>query len=93
MSALGYILIFYIGFYYYRLAENYNRNKWLFGFLGILFYFLGAILYPLYIKIAVVDKIDEYDLTFMSLKSLVIGLTFVFIIFHLLELTWKKKNK
>lgn len=93
MSALGYIFIFYIGFYYYRLAENYKRNKWLFGFLGIFFYYVGIILYVLYQRIFVIEEIDEFDMTSISFKVFVVGFVIVFVIFHLLNYIWSRAKK
>jgi len=93
MSALWYIFIFYIGFYFYRLAENYNRNKWLYGAFGILFYFVGFFVHPLYVRFFVDEEFDKYDISIVSIKSLITGFLFVFILFHLLDFIWKKKEK
>ena len=40
----GLLLLYWIGKYYYKLAEKYNRNKWLFVILGIAVYYLGIII-------------------------------------------------
>ena len=63
MKALGYILIFYIGFYFYRLAENHSKNKWLFAILGVAAYFFGIIVYPLYLKFFNSEDIEDFDLS------------------------------
>ena len=93
MSTLGYIFIFYVGYYYFRLAENYKRNKWVFGFLGIFFYYFGIVLYVLYQKIFVIEEIDEFDLTSLSLKSFVAGFIIVFFMFHWLNYIWSRNDK
>lgn len=93
MSALGYILIFYIGFYFFRLAENHHKNKWLFGFLGIAIYFFGLVMYPLYIRFFNTIELEEFKLTLVSFKSFTVGLVFVFIGFQLLNIIWSRKKK
>lgn len=93
MSALGYILIFYIGFYFYRLAENHHKNKWLFGFIGIVIYFFGLVIYPLYIRFFDSTEIEEFKLVLVSFKSFTIGLLFVCISFQLLSIIWSRKKK
>ncbi|QOD61735.1 hypothetical protein H9I45_04605 [Polaribacter haliotis] len=93
MKALGYIFIFYIGFYFYRLAENHKKNKWLFGFLGIAIYFLSLLIYPLYLRFFNVEDIDEYSLTLVSFKSFAIGFICILISFQLLNFFWNRKKK
>ena len=92
MSALGYILIFYIGFYFYRLAENHKRNKWLFGFVGIATYLSGLAIYPLTIRLLYSEESYNFDLTAISLKSFLIGLLSVFFLFQVLSLIWSRKK-
>ena len=93
MSAVGYIILFYVGFYFYRLAENHKRNKWLFGFIGIATYFFGILVYPLYVRFFYDDEINEFDISAISLKSSLIGLLFVFFLFQLFSLIWSRKKK
>lgn len=93
MKILGYILIFYIGFYFYRLAENHHKNKWIFGFLGIAIYFLGLVIYPLYIRFFDNLELFDFNLVVISFKSFTIGLVLVFISFQFLSFIWKPKKK
>ncbi len=92
MSVLGYVLLFYIGFYFYRLAENHKKNKWLFGILGIATYFIGIFAYPLYLRLTLHVDIDDFDFVTISLKSIIIGLLCVFILFQLLSFIWSRKG-
>lgn len=39
---LGILLIYFIGKYFYRLAEKFNQNKWLYAILGIVTYYVGT---------------------------------------------------
>ena len=92
MKALGYIFLFYIGFYFYRLAENHNKNKWLFAVIGIVAYFVGVIGYPLYLRIFNFEEIRGFDITSISLKSFLIGLICVFFLFQVLNFIWNRKK-
>ncbi|WP_299014187.1 hypothetical protein [uncultured Polaribacter sp.] len=93
MQFLPYILLFYIGFYFYRLAENHQKNKWLFGFIGIVIYFLGAIVHPVYLMLFSELTVDEFDLTAIGFKSFTLGLVFVFVSFQILNGIWNRKKK
>lgn len=39
---LGIILIIFIGKHFFKLAESYNKNKWLYAILGIVSYYAGS---------------------------------------------------
>ena len=92
MSAFVYIFIFYVGFYFYRLAENHHKNKWLFGIVGIATYFIGSIIYPLFIRFFYDEDIYDFDLAKITLKSFLIGISCVFFLFHLLSFIWSRKK-
>ncbi len=92
MKAFGYILLFYIGFYFYRLAENHNKNKWLFCILGLVTYLLGTIVYPLFLRFFNSEEIEDLDLASISLKSFLVGLVSVFILFQTLSFIWSRKK-
>lgn len=93
MKALGYIFLFYVGFYFYRLAENHQKNKWFFGGIGIITYFIGIIIYPLYLRTLKHEDIENFDVTSVSFTSFLVGFLFVFIIFQLLNFIWIRKKK
>ncbi|HPF95805.1 MAG: hypothetical protein R2802_01535 [Flavobacteriaceae bacterium] len=38
------IIIYFIGKYFYELAKDFNQNKWLFVVIGVLTYFVGAVI-------------------------------------------------
>lgn len=40
---IGLICIYFIGKYFYNLANAYNRNKWLYGLLGVLCFYYGSL--------------------------------------------------
>jgi hypothetical protein len=92
MKMLGYIFIFYTGFYFYRLAENHKKNKWLFGIVGIATYIFGNAMYVLYARFFLEQKINNFNILFFSFKSFAIGLLSVFTLFYLLNFIWRRKK-
>ncbi|CAM1368000.1 conserved membrane protein of unknown function [Tenacibaculum soleae] len=92
MSVFGYILLFYVGFYFYRLAENYNRNKWLYAFLGLVFFFIGCFGYVMYVRFFEMDEIQGFDIAMISIKSVGMGILFSFVMFHFIDFIWKKNK-
>ncbi|MBU3010003.1 hypothetical protein KO506_01135 [Polaribacter vadi] len=93
IKLLSYIFLFYVGFYFYRLAENHNKYKWLCGFLGIISFFFGSILYLLYVRFFTETTINEFEITNLSFKSSIAGFVFTVILFKTLNFIWSKKKK
>lgn len=91
MQIIGYIFLFYIGFYFYRLAENHNKNKWVFAFLGLATYCFGYFVYILYYRFFVFEDIDDFTYPEIGFKSLAVGLLFTFLLFHILSFVWSGK--
>ena len=92
MKMLGYIFLYYIGFYFYRLAENHKKNKWLFGIVGIATYIFGNTLYILYDNFFLEQNINNFNILFFSFKSFSSGVLSIFILFHLLNFIWSRKK-
>ena len=42
---LGLVLLYWIGKYYYKLAEVYNKSQWGFAILGIVVYYAGIVVF------------------------------------------------
>lgn len=93
MKIIIYIFLFYVGFYFYRLAENHKRNKWIYGVLGIVTYIIGANIYPVFLYFIDSEYIDDYDLTSIAFKSFLIGIISVFVLFQVLSFVWNKKEE
>lgn len=93
MKILSYIFLFYVGFYFYRLAENHQKNKWLFAIIGIITYLLFLFIYPLYLRLFYKEEILDINLVLVSLKSFLIALISLFILFQVLSFMWNKKEK
>jgi cellobiose-specific phosphotransferase system component IIC len=93
MEYLGYIFIFYIGFYFYRLAENYKKNKWLFGFLGIINFIIGSFSYLLFCRLFNSVEFNKENLSSIGLKGFISGVIFSILIFQILNFIWSRKEK
>jgi len=90
----GLILIYWVGKYFYQLAEKYNQNKWLYAILGIVIYFVSQLLTGLFLGI--LDMIFgwniNWDNTAINLLGLPIGIGFSYLLYILLEKKWKKEE-
>lgn len=87
MEALGYILLFYIGFYFYRLGENHKKNKWLIGFLGIGFFVVS------YMSFLVYWRFINSEESTIGIIAFFISLIFTVIMFQFLSFIWNRKKK
>jgi predicted membrane protein len=91
---LGLIFIYWIGKYFYRLAEKFNQNKWLFAILGVVVYYSSQFIFGVLIAI-----FNEYlvlgldlDNVFLVLIGIPIGLLFTYLFYFLLDRNWKKNE-
>lgn len=93
---LGILLIFFIGKYYYDLAQDHHRNRWLFGVLGIVVYYAGSVIGGLIMRVldGAFDLEFDWDnqLSLMGI-ALVSGLSFTVLVYYLLSRYWKKSKK
>lgn len=92
---LGLVLIYWIGKYFYQLADKYHQNKWLFAILGVVMYYVGTMFlgFCLGIAIAVFGLNLDLENTFLvSLIALPFGLLFCWVFYSLLEKNWKKNK-
>lgn len=93
MSAFFYIFLFYVGFYFYRLAENHKKNKWVFAILGLITFFFGNFLYVLYFRLFNGEDVDELTFPKVGEKSFLLGFIFAFILFQILSTVWNSKKR
>ena len=90
---LGIVLIYFIGRYFYRLAEEYNKNKWMFAIIGVLSYYVGTFVGG--IILGVLDGIfnigmDWDNSLILGLLALPFGVTMVYLFHFLLKRHWEK---
>ncbi|PQJ77717.1 hypothetical protein [Polaribacter porphyrae] len=93
MQIIGYIILFYVGFYFYRLAENYKKNKWLLALVGLLTFFLGYFVYLIYYRFFVFEELDDFTYPEIGFKSFLVGIITTFILFQILNIVWGRKLK
>jgi hypothetical protein len=93
---IGVLLLYWIGKYFYKLAEKYNKNKWGFAVLGIVVYYGGIIVFG--ISFAIIAEIvspgfiDTANETALSLLSLPFGALACYGLYKYLKKTWKKNS-
>ncbi|MEY8848817.1 hypothetical protein AB9K26_08375 [Psychroserpens sp. XS_ASV72] len=90
---LGIILIVIIGRQFFKLAEQYRQNKWLFAILGVLSYYVGALVGG--VILGTVDAfvnlgIDWDNNLLMTVIALPFGLGTAYLFYYLLNKNWSK---
>jgi len=88
---LGILLIFFIGKYFYELAQDYYKHRWLYGILGIAVYYLGTMIGGFIV--AILSELFLWDLNFESTLTLTFiafpsGLLFAGVFYFLLKRNW-----
>lgn len=86
---LGLVLIYFLGKYFYDLADEYDKNKWGFAILGVVSYYVGSFISAFLIVIVLevsspgaVDTINEHLLGLMAVPF---GLLAAWILYKVLE--------
>jgi len=97
-SVLGLIIVFFIGKYFYQLADEYDKTKWLFAILGIAVYYTGSILIGGIIIGLGGYFLFDYDIE--STNDLALGIMLMpfgiltcYVVYGLLEKKWKRQEK
>ena len=93
---LGFILYYFIGKYFYKLAEKYNNKKWLFAILGIVMYYVGTMIGG--VILGIVDGIFDLGIDWdsnilMTFIALPFGVGACYFFYFLLEKNWSQKDK
>ena len=89
---LGILLIFFIGKYFYELAQDYYKHRWLYGVLGIVVYYFGTMIGGF--MVAILSELFGWNINFESSLTLTFiaipsGLIFAVIFYFLLQRNWK----
>tara|TARA_R110002012_G_scaffold64227_1_gene168800 strand:- start:1669 stop:2001 length:333 start_codon:yes stop_codon:yes gene_type:complete len=92
---LGLIFLYFIGKYFYKLAETYNEKKWLFAVLGVATYYLGTFLGG--IILALLDEFFYLGINWDSRATnfifLPFGLATAYLFYYLLNRNWSKRQE
>jgi len=91
---LGFVLIYFIGKYFYDLAVKYGKNKWLFAILGVLSYYAGIIILGLAFGVILGltgnSSFVESNSIILTLINIPLGLLTSWGFYWLLKNNWKK---
>ncbi len=94
---LGILLIYWIGKYYYNLADEHDKRKWGFAFLGIGIYYAGLLSFGFLIGVilslidpSLIERINEYLLAILALPG---GILTTYAVYKYLEKKWAKEMK
>ena len=93
---IGILLIFFIGKYYYKLAENHQRSKWGFAILGLALYYVGTLALGFIVGLFATlfnwlwfETMDERLLGLMFVPA---GLASTYFTYKYLEKKWKNEE-
>jgi hypothetical protein len=93
---LGLLLIYFIGKYFYDLAQNNNKNAWLFAVLGIVVYYAGTfvagILIALFYSLVLEGDIDNVNDMLLGIIALPFGLLTSWLFYRFLEKSWSTEK-
>ncbi|NNK81660.1 MAG: hypothetical protein HKO92_00925 [Flavobacteriaceae bacterium] len=92
---LGLLLIFFIGKYFYELAQDYYKHRWLYAILGIVTYYASGAIFG--VILSVFDFILELNINWddsfgVNLLGIPIGLAGCYIFYIMLKNRWEKED-
>ncbi len=96
-TMLGLILLYWIGKYYYRLAEKYRKRKWLFAIIGIVAYYfgtivIGGVLLVLLLEFVFHTTVEGFTDMQLGFMAIPFGIGFTYLIYFLLNKKWKSEE-
>lgn len=93
---IGIILLYWIGKYFYKLAETFEKSKWGYAILGIITYYGSIVLIGIVIGIlfevispGAIDGINE---TLLGILMLPFGILSCYLLYKFLEKKWEKQQ-
>lgn len=93
-SMLGLLLIYWIGKYFYKLAEEYHKNQWGYAILGIAIYYGGMMGFGFIIgiiaEIVSSGALDDVNDTLLGAMLIPFGFLSCFLLYKFLQKSWKK---
>lgn len=93
---LGLFLIYFIGKAFYDLAQEHNKNNWVFAILGVVSYYGGTIIagfvFGLLAELGVTDFFIELPEIGLSLFALPIGILTCWVFYKILSNNWSNQS-
>lgn len=90
---LGILFFYFVGKYFYKLADEFNKNKWLFAILGIVVYYVGTFIGGALLDImdGLMDNGFDWDNNLaVGLIALPFGIAASYLFHFLLKKQWEK---
>lgn len=90
---LGIVFLYFIGKYFYKLAEQFDKNKWLFAILGVVIYYVGTFVGGAILGImdGLLDIGFDWDNNLaLGLVALPFGIGAAYLFYFLLKKQWEK---
>lgn len=89
---LGLLLLYWIGKYFYKLAEEYDKSKWGYAILGVVVYYLGTFVFAFLLAIFTPNFLDSESDRVIGLISLPFGVLSCYLLYKYFEKTWEKNK-
>lgn len=87
------VFLYFIGKYFYQLAEKFNKNKWLFAVLGVVVYyagtFIGGVFIALFDEFVGIGFDWDNDLA-LAFIALPFGIGAAYLFHYILKKQWEK---
>lgn len=94
---LGLLLLYWIGKYFYKLAEEYDKSEWGFAILGVVVYYAGIVVagfsFGIFIGIFYPEILETMNETILSLFMIPFGILSCYLLYIQLEKSWKKSKE
>ncbi|GAA4281126.1 hypothetical protein [Gaetbulibacter aestuarii] len=92
---LDIVIIYFIGKYYFKLSETFNKSRWGFAILGIAAYYIGAIIFG--VLLGVISTLMDWNFDwdnklFLTIISMPFGLAFTTLLYYILKKQWGKET-
>lgn len=92
---LGFVLIYFIGRYFYNLADEHGRSKWGFAVLGVVAYyagtFIGGVLIAMLLEFN--NSLDNTEDILLGLMAMPLGLLTCWGFYRILKKQWSAGKK
>ena len=96
-NMLGLLLLYWIGKYFYKLAEKYNKSPWGYAILGIVVYYGGIFVFSIIVGIMaeIISPLflETFNETLFGLLMLPFGILSCYLLYKYLEKTWSKNSQ
>ena len=93
---LGLLLLYFIGKSFYKLAEEFGRNKWGYTILGVVTYYAGIVVFQvivaLFYELVLLESIDDLNEILLSVISIPFGLLACWGLNFYLKKQWNQKK-